>query len=313
MYLPDDIVSHIVSFLDLYTNLQTARFIDKSFFRACCDENLWKHLSLRKITGKQLCTMLRRHGPCIQSLDINNIRVPRKAHRVLGCMKSLVMLDLKSCSSYLIDDRFCYLLRTSSIKSLLIGNSSITDLGLITLKNLKLKEFEMHNSIFVTQVGIDFLGQWQCLKRLDLHSVDGVFEIHHLHQLPLTHLRVSFCRNLNTSSVLKFCKESNPKLKSFLLYGFLFTKATLKAITKSFFNLEMFALCHPSITQRQYEELKHFKNMKFLSIICCSRIENVVFLRKLKLSQLYVCKTKIFVKQKKEILKLKNIKLKYIY
>lgn len=213
----------------------------------------------------------------------------------------------------MIDDRFCYLIRNSNIKSLLIGNSSITDLGLFTLNNLKLKEFEMHNSIFVTQVGIDFIGQWQCLKRLELHSVDGVFGIHHLQQLPLTHLRVSFCRNLSTSSVLKFCKKSNSKLKSFLLYGFHFTKTVLKAVIKAFSNLEIFALCHPSITQRQYEELKHFKNMKFLSIICCSRIENIVFLRQLKLSQLYVCKTKIFVKQRKEIFKLKNIKLKYIY
>lgn len=292
--LPDDIVDHIVSFLDLTSNVKYARFINKQFLTACFQGRLWKHLTLDKIHPNTLGGMIDSHGQHVESLKLSHCRLTRKVHTKISAMQNLVLLNLKHVySSSLVDDRFCYLIRKSSLQSLLLGSSSITDVGVETLKELSLKEFELHSSCYVTNAAIESLRHWKRLSRLTLFAIDGITSIQKLACLSLAVLNVSFCRNLEAQSVTQFCSVENKKLRTFLLYGFYFTKPMLKLVSRSFVNLESFSLCHIRVGQREYNELRHMKKLQYLSLICCGKIRDLRFLKKIRLKRFYLCNTEI--------------------
>ncbi len=296
MNVPDEIAFIIVTFLDIQHNLKVTRLINKQFYDVCQYQQLWKNISLTGFKTEYMNTIINNYGQKFRSLTIKQSRFGRKSCRLLCQLNNLVCLNLKKVySNSLLDDRFCYLIRKLKLKKLLLGPSSISDVGLDTLKNIQLEEFELRHNHNITKRGPRLIAKWKGLKKLTLFAVVGVCFMHRLSKLYLEELEISFCHNLNSDSVLAFCKVFNAKLKKFLLYGHFVNKKMIKILSKMCPNIETFALCHPFCSQKEYNNIKYFKNMKFLSFICCKPVRNLKFLRTLRLQSFFICETKLKV------------------
>ena len=291
---PDDLVYIIVSYLDLSTNLKIARYINTQFYDACTREQFWKHLSLEGFKTKAINGLIRSHGHMFHYLNVSKLRFGRQSTRLLSTLKQLLVLDLKYVySNSLLDDRFCYLISKSKLKVLLLGRSTITDVGLSTLKRLQLKELELRHNNLITKRGIKEMKTWKGLQTLTFVSVVGVYFIHQLAKLQLKQLTISFCHNLDIHSVDAFCNIPNKQMTRFLLYGVPLKHNMIKALAHNCPNIEIFALCHPSCGQPEYNSLRYMKKINILSVICCRTIFNLKFLRDINLRVFFICRTKL--------------------
>ena len=293
-YIPDDLVSIVVSYLDLSTNLQVARFINKQFYSICLREKFWKHIMLKGFKTKAMNGIIRSHGSMFHYLNVSKSRFGRQSTLLLSKLKQLLVLDLKNVySNSLLDDRFCFLISKSNLKVLLLAHSSITDSGLSCLKKLQLKELELRHNHFITKRGIKEMKTWKGLETLTFVSVVCVYTIHHLAKLQLKHLTISFCPNLDMHSVRTFCEVKNKQLTRLLLYGVYLRSDMIVKLGTNCPNIETFALCHPACGQTEFNSLRYMKKMKIISVICCSPMFNFKFLRDINLRVFFICRTKL--------------------
>jgi len=299
MNLPDELVYIIVSFLDLQHNLKISRLVNKQFNTVCQYPQLWQNISFIGFKECYMQKIIEKYGNMFQSLIIKQSRFGRKSSRIISKLNNLLCLDLKQVySNSLLDDRFCYLIRKMKLKTLILGASSINDIGLASLRNIPIEKLEIRHNDNISKKGIRGLAKWTKLKQLTLYSVSGVFSIHRLSKLGLQELEISFCNNLQSHSVLEFCAVPNKNLRKCLFYGHYISKQMIQALSKTCPNIDTFALCHIRCSQSEYNSLRLFKKMKYLTIICCSPIHNLKFLRAIRLKKFFICRTRLLMNTK---------------
>ena len=294
--LPDELAFIVVTFLDLQHNLKVTRLINKQFYNVCQYPQLWQNISFIGFKECYMQKIIEKYGSMFQSLRIKQSRFGRKSCKVISKLNNLTYLNLKKVySNSLLDDRFCFLIRKMKIKTLILGPSSINDVGLNSLKNIGIEKLEIRHNDNISKKGIRGLAKWQRLKKLTLYSICGIIFIHRLGKVGLEELEISFCPNLQQSSLEAFCAMPNNNLRKFLLYGHYISKKMIKALSKSCPNIETFALCHARCSQTEFSSLRLLRKMKYLSIICCSPLCNFKFLRTIQLQKFFICRTKLII------------------
>lgn len=304
--LCDDLLFTIIEFINLYDIFQSIRMIDKQFFRLCLRDSIWGDIIVSGFENKEFNSFLLNYRFKINKLTISKQRFGRKNAINITYLKNLISLNLKNvtASTSLIDDRFCWILKTTKIKELFLPKNNIRWCGIKALSQMKyLETLELRNNestlpgsyAYSNAICHDFKHGFKQLNNItffDVFFVDG-----HLLSIILKKqiksMAISFCPYITSESVDTISKIENPNLEYCVFHGVSIEAKTIRQFSKTCPNITTFSIGGYKIGKDHYKVLPLLKKLHTLAIICCKDIGSIDFIKKMNLKTLILCRTKL--------------------
>ena len=272
------ILMHVFSYVFPKEVLATVQMVSKAWHEAANNGYNWRDINISALNNKSMNGLLLTHGKHLNSLQIQRLRLSRKAtYTILHKCKSLLTLNLKkvySCS--MLDDRFCFLIsKIQTLKTLILP--AFTSIGTTGFKNIcKLQNLEtlclQRNSCIRNFTQLKMLEKLRDVDLSGCPCIDNSF-CHQIAKLKIHRLVLSFCFSITLEGIKMFFAVKHLQLHILVLNGLNYTPEVLqKYIAKKAPNLHTISLNSLVIDQHVYNILPHFKHLKNITIIGCSKI-----------------------------------------
>ena len=297
MYLCDDLLKYLFTYIDLRTLYKVVRRVNKQWFRVNDNAMIWQSVTLKGMED-EANSFLFTFRKKIKYLHVEGMTWSRRNTIILQEMPSLLALDL-SCvfSMSMIDDRFCSIISSLKIRSLLLPKNNISDHGFSCLSSMRLQKLEMRMNTFITEAFLVFTlhEHFKGLRELTFNDVAAVRResLLAIAEKKMRTVHLSFCRFVDDDAIRAFSCVKNCNLQSCMFFGLAISVKTMEFLFTNCPNINTFALHfqnHMSIASVQWE---NFPNINTLIFVCCDELQNLDFVEKSNIKNLFLCRTNL--------------------
>ncbi len=322
MYLCDDLLKFLFTFIDLRTLYKVVRRVNKQWFCVNDSASIWQSVTLKGMED-EANNFLSTFRKKIKYLHVQGMTWSRRNTNILKKMPSLLALDL-SCvfSMSMIDDRFCSIISTLRLKSLLLPKNNITDRGFACLSSMRLQKLEMRMNTFITEALLVFtlLEHFKSLREITFNNVAAVRResLLAIAERKMRTVHLSFCRFVDDDAIRAFSNVKNSSLQSCMFFGLAISVETMEILFTNCPNVNTFALHFQNYSSIERVQWENFPCINTLIFVCCDELKNLNFVKKSNIKNLFLCRTNLSMdtceqyKEMYRILRDKECHIKYI-